>query len=129
MTRSTFILYIDGKSSDIRSILCHHQQDPYPGGLLYELSISDSDILTRALEVFGSGVNQGIGEHAQISFLSYLDSVIGLKRGRADIRFWLNTIDEIAVVADSIIVKGICSPQVRSPGKDLPTESRSSRIS
>jgi len=112
MPNADFLLNVQGKSADVRSLMCHFQQDPHPGGLTYELTIRDSDTIREAGKQFGLGKHQRLDSRKQSSFLSYLFPMIGLKCGRSEFRFWANTIDELELSADTLILKGVCSPYV-----------------
>src|SRR5947209_5169376 len=111
MPSTDFLLTIDGESADVRSLMCHFQQDAYPGGLAYKLTIRDGDVIAEARKQFRPGKHRQIDSVKQSSFLSYLFPMVGLKCGRSEFRFWANTIDEIELSEDTLILKGFCSPQ------------------
>jgi hypothetical protein len=114
MPSTDFLLNVEGESADVRSLMCHFQQDPYPSGLAYELAIRDGDVIAEGKKQFGLGRHQQPDSNKQSSFLSYLFPMIGLKCGRNEPRFWANTIDELELKADMLILKGVCSRHVSS---------------
>jgi hypothetical protein len=112
MTNSDFVLKVGGQSADVRALMCHFQQDPHPGGLSYQLTIIDRDLVAEAKRQFGLGTHRQIDSRKQSTFLSYLFPMIGLKCGRIQLRFWANTIDEVELSEDAFTLKGACSPHV-----------------
>jgi hypothetical protein len=112
MPNTDFLLNVQGENADVRSLMCHFQQDPHPGGQTYELTIRDSDTITEARKQFGSGKHHRLDSRKQSSFLSYLFPMIGLKCGRSEFRFWANTIEELELSEDTLILKGVCSTHV-----------------
>jgi hypothetical protein len=115
MANSDFLLTVDGETADVRSLMCHFQNEPYPGGRMYQLIIRDTDVLSTAKKEFGLGTHREPAGSRQTNFLSYLFPMIGMKCGRSDLRFWANTIAEINVSEDKVLMKGVCSPQNEVP--------------
>jgi hypothetical protein len=107
-----FLLNVEGQSADVRSLMCHFQGDPYPGGLTYQLTIRDADVMAESKKRFGTGKHRRLDSQKQSSFLSYLFPIIGLKCGRSEFQYWANTIDELDLSEDALILKGVCSPHV-----------------
>jgi len=112
MPNTDFLLNVQGEMADVRSLMCHFQQDPHPGGLTYELTIRDADTIIEAGKQFGLGNHHRLDNRKQSSFLSYLFSMIELKCGRSEFRFWANTIDELELAGNTLILKGVCSRHV-----------------
>jgi hypothetical protein len=103
-------LTVDGQIEDARSVMCHHQSDPYPGGHHYRLAVHDPDVVEAAKKNLGIGVNLKFSEIESRLFLSLLYSHISLKLGRdLPFRYWLNTIDQFDVAENGIVLQGICS--------------------
>jgi hypothetical protein len=111
MADTNFLLIIDNEEADVRSLMCHFQQDPYPGGRTYSLTIRDKDIISAAKKQFGPGL-QHPEQTKQSSFLSYLYPMIGMKCGRIEQRFWANTVNDLDLCEDVLVIKGICSPHI-----------------
>jgi hypothetical protein len=114
MENPSFLFTVDGAEADVRSLMCHFQKDPYPGGIYYSLSICDIDVISVTKDRFGVGHHQGIDEAKQSSFLAYLGPMISMKCGRINLCFWANTIEELEVLGDAPLLKGVCSPHVQS---------------
>ncbi len=112
MPSSDFLLNVQGESVDARLLMCHFQDAQYPGGFKYQLTIRDMDVIAEGKKQFGSGKHRGLDSQKQSNFLSYLFPMIGLKCGRSEFRFWANTIDELDLSEDTLILKGVCSPHV-----------------
>ncbi len=112
MPSTDFLLNVEGESADVRSLMCHFQQNPHPGGLAYELTIRDGDVIAEGKKQFGLGKHRQLDSHKQSGFLSYLFPMIGLKCGRNEPQFWANTIDEFELLGDTLILKGVCSRHV-----------------
>jgi hypothetical protein len=112
MPIDTFTLSVEGKSADARSLMCHFQAEPHPGGLQYRLAIHDGDVITEGTKLFGLGKHHRLESRKQSSFLSYLFPMIGLKCGRSKFQFWANTIDEVELSENVLILRGVCSRNV-----------------
>jgi hypothetical protein len=115
MTRISqpFELKVDGQAADARRLECHFQSDPYPGGHHYELTISDVETIAYAKKGFGNGIHREIGEPESRDFLSFLDGIKQIKIGRENPpQFWANTIDDLEVFDDKLVLKGVCSPHI-----------------
>jgi len=110
MPSPDFLLDVDGQSADVRSLMCHFQGDPYPGGLTYQLTIRDAEVISEGKKQFGIGKHRRLDSQKQSGFLSYLFPMIGLKCGRSAFQFWANTIDELDLSEHTLILKGVCSP-------------------
>jgi hypothetical protein len=115
MANRDFLLTVDGEAADVCSLMCHFQNEPYPGGRMYQLIIRDTDVLSTAKKEFGLGTHREPDASRQTKLLSYLFPMIGMKCGRSDLRFWANTIAEIDVSEDKVLMKGICSLQNEAP--------------
>lgn len=116
MTRmpQLFELKVDGQAADARRLECHFQSDPFPGGHRYELTITDAETLAYAKRDFGNGVHQ-IGEVKSRNLLSFLDGMKQIKIGRENPpQFWANTIADIEVSDDKLVLNGTCSPHVET---------------
>ena len=111
MTSTDFLLSVGGENVDVRTLMCHFQENPRPGGLTYQLAIRDVDVIAEAKKQFGLGKSQRVDGQKQSGFLTFLFPMIGLKCGRNKFRFWANTIDEVELSEDNLILKGVCSPQ------------------
>ncbi len=109
MASNDFSLTVDGEDVDVRSLMSHFQNDPYPGGRTYQLTIRDTDVISAARKEFGLGTDREPDTSKQITFLSYLFPMIGMKCGRSDLRYLANTIDEIQVSETALFLKGVCS--------------------
>lgn len=112
MARTDFQLTVDDQAADVRSLMCHFQQDPYPGGLTYQLIVRDKDAISAARNEFGLGTHEHPDQLKQLSFLSYLFAIIGMKCGRAELRFWANTVDNLELSQNLLVLKGACSSHV-----------------
>jgi hypothetical protein len=113
MTDSDFLLTIDGEAADARRLECHFQGDPFPGGHCYELIIHDKDTIDYAKKEFGIGIHRQISDFKSISLLSFLGGMKSIKIGRENPpQFWANTIDDLEVSDDRVVLKGVCSPHV-----------------
>jgi hypothetical protein len=111
MPSSDFLLTVDGKSLDARRLECHFQEDPYPGGHHYELIIHDMETIAYAKKEFGIGARQRV-KNGRL-FFGFLGGMKSIKVGRENPPlFWANTIDEIEVSDDKVVLKGVCSPHV-----------------
>jgi hypothetical protein len=113
MANSTFALKVDGENVDARRLECHFQSAPHPGGHRYELIISDAETLSYAKKEFGFGFHREIGNIKSRNFLSFLGGMKPIKIGRENPpQFWANTVDDIEISDDKLVLKGVCSPHV-----------------
>jgi len=112
LANSDFVLIINDQEADVRSLMCHFQQEPYPGGLIYRLAIRNKEVISAARKEFGLGTHYHPDQSKQLSFLSYLFPMIAKKCGRIEFRFWANTIDDLELSKDVLVLKGVCSPHV-----------------
>ena len=113
MTDSDFILTIDGNAADARRLECHFQDDPFPGGHRYELIIHDKDVIDYAKKKFGIGAGQSVGSFDGRGFFGFLGGMKSIKIGRENPpQFWANTIDDLELSDDKLVLKGVCSPHV-----------------
>ncbi len=107
-----FELEIDGQAVDARRLECHFQSDPFPGDHRYELTITDAQTIAYAEKEFGNGVHQ-ISESKSRSFLSFLGGIKQVKIGRENPpQFWANTIDDLELSDEKLVLKGVCSPHI-----------------
>jgi hypothetical protein len=59
------------------------------------------------------GIHRQIGELRSRRFLSFLDGMKQIKIGRENPpQFWANTIDDLELSDDKLVLKGVCSPHV-----------------
>lgn len=108
-----FELKVDGRAVDARRLECHFQSDPYPGGCRYELTIGDMETVAHGKKEFGSGTHREISESKSRNFFSFLDGMRQIKIGRENPpQFWANTIDDLEVFDEKLVLKGVCSPHV-----------------
>jgi|ERR1043165_2886348 hypothetical protein len=113
MTKRSFALKVDGQSADPRRLECQFQSHPYPGGHRYELIIADGETVRHAREVFGAGTHRSLGHNQCRTFLSFLGGMKTIKIGRENPpQFWVNTIDEVELSEDTLVLKGVCSHHV-----------------
>lgn len=113
MADLSFALKVDGQSADPRRLECQFQSSPYPGGHRYELTITDRETLAKARKEFGVGHHRDILDSKARNFLSFLGGMKAIRIGRENPpQFWANTTDEIDVLEDTLILKGVCSPHV-----------------
>jgi hypothetical protein len=112
MPTTDFSLIVDGAPADVRALMCHFQQDPYPAGKRYQLRIRDTDVLSEAKKQFGVGARGNLERSKQSSFLTYLFPMIAMKCGQVALQFWANTIDRLEISDDELVLNGACSPHV-----------------
>ncbi len=110
---SAFALKVDGEPVNAGRLECHFQSGPYPGGHHYELIIADAETLAYAKKEFGIGIHRQIGDCKSSGFLSFLGGMKPIKIGRENPpQLWANTIDNLEVSDEKLVLKGVCSPHV-----------------
>jgi hypothetical protein len=77
------------------------------------LITADGETVAYAKKLFGAGNHRSPDDNRCRNFLSFLGGMKAIKVGRENPPlFWANTIDEIELSEDSLILKGVCSPHV-----------------
>jgi len=113
MAELFFKLDVDGQNADPRKLECQFQNDPYPGGHRYELIIGESETVAHARKIFGAGIHRNPADNQCRNFLSFLGGMKAIKIGRENPpQFWVNTIDEVDLSEDILLLKGVCSRHV-----------------
>jgi hypothetical protein len=107
-----YSLNVDNETQNVRSLMFHIQDNPYPGGHRYSLRIQDQDVM-HVLQDVGPGVYRDLSRSQSSSIMNRIFSIIGLKFVRGDFTYWVNTIDYLEVGNDTVLLQGRCSPQVR----------------
>lgn len=99
----------------------HHQDDPYPGGMRYQLRISDPEIVSRLEQKYGIGVRANLDQRNTSSIFGAVNIAISFKLIAAHrikyangIGTWINTIQRMEVSPTQVVLFGECSPHVGS---------------
>ena len=89
----------------------HYQDNPYPGGARYALSIADRELI----ELIGRRVPlpaRGLSREDTNWVFNMLRLPVSLHEGREAPVFWANTVETISRDADTLSISGVCSRHV-----------------
>lgn len=102
---------VDGGAVDARRLEMHYQDNPYPGGARYTLSVADREMI----ELIGRRVAlpaRGLSREDTNWVFNMLRLHVSLHEGRDSPLFWANTVETISRDADTLNISGVCSRHV-----------------
>lgn len=103
---------VDGGAVDARQLEMHYQDDPYPGGARYTLSVADRELIELICRRVALPA-RGLSREDTIWVFNMLRLHVSLLEGRgAPLLFWANTVDTISRDADTLSISGVCSRHV-----------------
>lgn len=112
---------VDGGAVDAGRLEMHYQDDPYPGGARYTLTIADKELI----DLIGSRVSVPTGRLSRAETNWVFNMVrlhVSLHGGRGAPLFWANTVETIEADAGTLRISGICSRHVEG-NRDLDDQS------
>lgn len=101
----------DGGAVDARRLEMHDQEDPYPGGARYTLSVDDKELI----DLIGRRVSVPTNKPSRAEtnwVFNMLRLHVSLHCGRGAPLFWANSIETIDEDAGTLTISGLCSPHV-----------------
>lgn len=105
---------VDGGPVDARQLEMHHQDDPYPGGSRYTLTVSDRELI-ELIRRRVSVPARTLSREDTYWVFNMLRLHVSLHLGRdVPLLFWANTVETINMEADTLAVSGVCSRHVVS---------------
>lgn len=106
-------LTVDGVELDAGQLEMHYQEDPYPAGSKYHLTIADADLVRVLMGRFGQPLERPLSATRSIALFNILRMYLSLNCGRrSPPLFWANTVDTISILGDSVAIIGTCSPHL-----------------
>jgi hypothetical protein len=107
---------VNGSEVSIGSFMYLYQDDPFPGGLTYEIVVADPSLFDHFSDYFQSRGTENLGRseagHVFRSINIEVSTKIPDEKLHNPIRFWANTIDRVTFGPNCFSITGICSPHV-----------------
>jgi hypothetical protein len=107
---------IDGEPATLMALQFHHQVEPWPGGHRFEVRVSVPWFVGELKSRHGLGTKLNLTEgEVGIVFSGLRGIASGQARESAEARgmkpsFWLNSVEEMLVAEDEVLIRGVCSP-------------------
>ena len=108
---------VDGQPLYPGELYMHSRDEPYPRGFLYSLVLRDPVLISMVRDQYSCGRHGPLTRSQASSAFLGLSYLISAKYGREHIRFWANTIDELVVSENEVVMRGLCSPHWGSSGR------------
>lgn len=102
---------VNGGAVDPRRLEMHYQNDPYPGGARYTLTVADRELIDLIARRISIPIG-ALSRNETIWAFNMLRLHVSLHVGRGAPLFWANTIETIALDAGTLRISGVCSPHV-----------------
>ena len=115
-------LLVDGSPIELWSVMFHYQEDPFPGGLIYEIRAQDPGLLIILEPENVEGERGPLSRREVDSVFMALEGFRSLRalndpaeREKAQsrtLKYWFNTIERMTIRAGDIFLRGVASPHV-----------------
>jgi|GEM_PF-5590237 len=113
-------LSVDGSPGSLHETMFHQQEQPFPGGLTYRLTIRNRDGIEQLRKRFGEGIQRHLSAVDESFVLGYVNLLVSLElrttRYAHGIKHWINNIQQLDVQQDQVVLTGECSHHI-SPGR------------
>ncbi len=109
-------LLVDGIPEDPAMVMFHQQEQPFPGGRSYRMSIRNREGIDAVRQKYADGVHDHLGT-VDVSFvLGYVNLLLSFELNTArfarGIRVWINNIQRMEVQLGEVQLMGECSDHV-----------------